>query len=235
MFRLLMWATVMGLLIQMLSTRVGVATGKYLAELCRDEYLNWARLILWFMAEVALIGNDIQEVIGSAIAIHIFTITITRKDEKMVNEAKSSGSALTCAISLSLLSHSVFLFYHKNAPTSITNVLDLSRSFKVLVDVYSESLKTHLNYCRSKIRKVFEWCFYVYQILYFFPHMSVILIVLCARFSSKSYLHVFFLYRYGNMKMAENIDSDEEVEVKKTNVKSTNAKMKKKDLKLVIV
>ncbi|KAJ9186802.1 hypothetical protein P3X46_002335 [Hevea brasiliensis] len=70
---LLMWATLMGLLIQMLSARVGVATGRHLAELCREEYPNWARLILWFMAEVALIGADIQEVIGSAIAIHILS------------------------------------------------------------------------------------------------------------------------------------------------------------------
>ncbi|KAJ4836227.1 Natural resistance-associated macrophage protein 2 [Turnera subulata] len=70
---LLMWATAMGLLIQMLSARVGVATGRHLAELCREEYPNWARLVLWFMAEVALIGADIQEVIGSAIAIQILS------------------------------------------------------------------------------------------------------------------------------------------------------------------
>lgn len=70
---LLMWATVMGLLIQLLSARVGVATGRHLAELCREEYPNWARFVLWFMAEVALIGADIQEVIGSAIAIQILS------------------------------------------------------------------------------------------------------------------------------------------------------------------
>lgn len=70
---LLMWATVMGLLIQMLSARVGVATGRHLAELCREEYPNWARYALWFMAELALIGADIQEVIGSAIAIQILS------------------------------------------------------------------------------------------------------------------------------------------------------------------
>ncbi|ONK75893.1 uncharacterized protein A4U43_C03F21680 [Asparagus officinalis] len=34
---------------------------------------NWARLVLWVMAEVALIGADIQEVIGSAIAIKILS------------------------------------------------------------------------------------------------------------------------------------------------------------------
>ncbi|KAK4748359.1 hypothetical protein SAY87_014945 [Trapa incisa] len=70
---LLAWATVMGLLIQMLSARAGVATGRHLAELCREEYPSWARLVLWFMAELALIGADIQEVIGSAIAIHILS------------------------------------------------------------------------------------------------------------------------------------------------------------------
>ncbi|XP_074296546.1 metal transporter Nramp3.2-like [Silene latifolia] len=70
---LLMWATAMGLLIQLLSARLGVATGRHLAEHCRDEYPNWARLLLWVMAELALIGSDIQEVIGSAIAINILS------------------------------------------------------------------------------------------------------------------------------------------------------------------
>ncbi|KAM7516478.1 hypothetical protein LguiA_006061 [Lonicera macranthoides] len=70
---LLFWATAMGLLVQLLSARLGVATGRHLAELCRDEYPNWARLLLWVMAELALIGADIQEVIGSAIAIKILS------------------------------------------------------------------------------------------------------------------------------------------------------------------
>ncbi|KAL8487623.1 hypothetical protein ACS0TY_024079 [Phlomoides rotata] len=70
---LLMWATAMGLLIQLLSARIGVATGRHLAELCREEYPNWAAILLWVMAELALIGADIQEVIGSAIAIQILS------------------------------------------------------------------------------------------------------------------------------------------------------------------
>lgn len=70
---LLFWATAMGLLIQLLSARLGVVTGRHLAELCRDEYPNWARYLLWVMAELALIGSDIQEVIGSAIAIKILS------------------------------------------------------------------------------------------------------------------------------------------------------------------
>ncbi|XLS92412.1 hypothetical protein HN51_068420, partial [Arachis hypogaea] len=70
---LLMWATLMGLLIQLLSARLGVATGRHLAELCREEYPPWARIVLWLMTELALIGSDIQEVIGSAIAIRILS------------------------------------------------------------------------------------------------------------------------------------------------------------------
>ena len=70
---LLLWATAMGLLVQLLAARLGVATGRHLAELCRDEYPKWARMVLWVMAELALIGADIQEVIGSAIAIKILS------------------------------------------------------------------------------------------------------------------------------------------------------------------
>ncbi|XP_058081799.1 metal transporter Nramp3.1-like [Magnolia sinica] len=70
---LLMWSTIAGLMIQILSARLGVATGRHLAELCREEYPAWARYVLWIMAELALIGADIQEVIGSAIAIKILS------------------------------------------------------------------------------------------------------------------------------------------------------------------
>eukprot|EP00250_Pteridium_aquilinum_P002624 c12846_g1_i1 orf=272-1801(+) len=71
---LLMWATVMGLILQLLSARLGVATGCDLAELCREEYPPWARIVLWLMAEIAIIGADIQEVIGSAIALRILSL-----------------------------------------------------------------------------------------------------------------------------------------------------------------
>nr|ADE77811.1 unknown [Picea sitchensis] len=70
---LLMWATAMGLLIQLLAARLGVATGRHLAELCRLQYPPVPRITLWLMAEIALIGADIQEVIGSAIAIKVLT------------------------------------------------------------------------------------------------------------------------------------------------------------------
>ncbi|KAL9257699.1 Metal transporter Nramp2-like protein [Drosera capensis] len=70
---LLFWATAMGCLIQVTAARVGVVTGKGLAEVCREEYAPWARVVLWGMVEVAVIAADIQEVIGTAIGVQILS------------------------------------------------------------------------------------------------------------------------------------------------------------------
>ena len=50
-----------------------MATGCHLAELCRETYPRPASLTLWVLAEIAICGSDIQEVIGSAIAIQILS------------------------------------------------------------------------------------------------------------------------------------------------------------------
>ncbi|XP_039254784.2 natural resistance-associated macrophage protein 2-like [Styela clava] len=65
---MLLLATVMGLMMQRLAARLGVVTGMHLAEVCNKKYKKIPRLILWVMVEIAIIGSDMQEVIGSAIA-----------------------------------------------------------------------------------------------------------------------------------------------------------------------
>ena len=67
----LLWSTAAGLLLQVFAVRLGVVTGCHLAQLCRQEFPFFTRLILWFMTELAIIGSDIQEVVGSAIAFKI--------------------------------------------------------------------------------------------------------------------------------------------------------------------
>jgi NRAMP (natural resistance-associated macrophage protein)-like metal ion transporter len=69
----LMWATVMGLLVQRLAARLGVVTGQHLAELCHRRYKKAPRILLWIMVEIAIIGSDMQEVIGTAIAFYMLT------------------------------------------------------------------------------------------------------------------------------------------------------------------
>eukprot|EP00798_Chlamydomonas_sp_ICE-L_P032361 gene32361-5052_t len=65
----LLLTTMLGFVVQMQSAKLGVVTGKHLAEHCREQYKPVPRYALWIMAEVAIIGSDIQEVVGSAIAI----------------------------------------------------------------------------------------------------------------------------------------------------------------------
>ncbi|XP_050388350.1 natural resistance-associated macrophage protein 2 [Patella vulgata] len=75
-FRLLwvlMGATILGLLMQRLSARLGVVTGMHLAEVCYRQYPLVPRMILWIMIEIAIIGSDMQEVIGTAIAIYLLS------------------------------------------------------------------------------------------------------------------------------------------------------------------
>ena len=70
---MLFWATIIGLFFQRLSARLGVVTGKHLAQVCYDCYPKVPRLMLWVMVELAIIGSDIQEVIGTAIAIYLLS------------------------------------------------------------------------------------------------------------------------------------------------------------------
>ncbi|XP_067615914.1 protein Malvolio isoform X5 [Eurosta solidaginis] len=69
----LLWATVLGLLMQRLAARLGVVTGLHLAEMCYLQYRKFPRIILWIMIEIAIIGSDMQEVIGTAIAIYLLS------------------------------------------------------------------------------------------------------------------------------------------------------------------
>jgi manganese transport protein len=53
------------------SYATGAASGKDLAQLCRAHYPRWANLILFVLAEIAIVSTDLAEVIGSAIAINL--------------------------------------------------------------------------------------------------------------------------------------------------------------------
>lgn len=67
----LLWSTVLGLILQILAARLGIVTGKHLAQVCRENYSPITAKLLWVMTELAIVGSDIQEVIGSAIAFRI--------------------------------------------------------------------------------------------------------------------------------------------------------------------
>ncbi|XP_053300055.1 natural resistance-associated macrophage protein 2 isoform X1 [Pleuronectes platessa] len=70
----LLLATIIGLLLQRLAARLGVVTGMHLAEVCNRQYPTVPRILLWLMVELAIIGSDMQEVIGCAIALNLLSV-----------------------------------------------------------------------------------------------------------------------------------------------------------------
>jgi len=61
----------MAIVLQSLCTRLGVATGRDLAQACRDSYPRWMSVPLWLSAEIAITATDLAEVIGTAIGLSL--------------------------------------------------------------------------------------------------------------------------------------------------------------------
>jgi manganese transport protein len=72
---LLLWvvltANLMAMLIQYLSAKVGIATGKNLPELCREHFPRRASVGLWIQAELIAMATDLAEFVGAAIALNL--------------------------------------------------------------------------------------------------------------------------------------------------------------------
>jgi manganese transport protein len=71
-------SNLMAILLQALSARLGIATGRDLAQACREAYPRPVAIVLWVVCEIAIIACDLAEVIGTAIALKLlFGIPLT--------------------------------------------------------------------------------------------------------------------------------------------------------------
>src|SRR5260370_2813510 len=72
---LLLWVLLlsnfMALLLQTLSSRLGIVTGRDLAQACRENYPRPAAVALWIICEIAIAACDLAEVIGTIIALKL--------------------------------------------------------------------------------------------------------------------------------------------------------------------
>ena len=64
-------SNVMAVILQALSARLGIATGRDLASACRDAYSPAVSFMLWILCEIAIIACDLAEVIGTAIGLNL--------------------------------------------------------------------------------------------------------------------------------------------------------------------
>jgi manganese transport protein len=67
----LVMSNLMAVLLQSLSARLGIVTGRDLAQSCRDHYGKRVTFVLWILCEVAIAACDLAEVLGTAIALNL--------------------------------------------------------------------------------------------------------------------------------------------------------------------
>jgi len=103
-------SNLMAVLLQGLSSKLGIVTGRDLAQACRDHYSPRVAFALWILCELAIAACDLAEVIGSAIALNLlfgiplpWGIAITALDVLIVLYLQHKGFRLLEALVIALV------------------------------------------------------------------------------------------------------------------------------------
>lgn len=91
-------SSLMAILLQALCARIGIATGRDLAQLCRDRFPKVVSYPLWLFAEAAICATDLAELIGTAIALELlfgipllFGVVLTALDAFLILWLQNKG------------------------------------------------------------------------------------------------------------------------------------------------
>src|SRR5262245_7509756 len=112
-------SNLMAVLLQGLASKLGIVTGRDLAQACRDHYSKPAAIAQWVLCEIAIAACDLAEVIGSAIALNLlfhipltWGILITAGDVMLVLLLQHRGYRLLEAVVVTLIATigAAFLF-----------------------------------------------------------------------------------------------------------------------------
>jgi manganese transport protein len=103
-------ASLMAIFMQVISARLGVVTGRDLAQCCRDWYPGWTRWPNWLLSELAVGACDLAEVLGSAVALNLlfhiplfWAVVITGLDVLLLLTLQNFGMRAIEAIVLVLI------------------------------------------------------------------------------------------------------------------------------------
>ena len=103
-------SNIMAIILQALCARLAIATGRDLAQACRDAFPRWVSWPLWLFAELAICATDLAEVIGTAIALNLLFkipleigVLITALDVFLVLWLQNKGFRWIEAIIIALL------------------------------------------------------------------------------------------------------------------------------------
>ncbi len=103
-------SNLMAILLQSLTARLGIATGRDLAQACRDHYGRRTNIGLWLLCELAIAACDLAEIIGAAIALQLlfgmpmlYGVLLTSLDVILVLMLQNKGFRYIEALVISLL------------------------------------------------------------------------------------------------------------------------------------
>jgi manganese transport protein len=103
-------SSLMAMFLQALSAKLGIATGRDLAQACRDHYSRRTSLVLWVLCEIAIAACDLAEVLGSAVALKLLFglpllagVLITALDVLIVLALQGRGFRLIEAFVVTLI------------------------------------------------------------------------------------------------------------------------------------
>jgi manganese transport protein len=103
-------SNLMAVLLQGLSSKLGIVTGRDLAQACRDHYNKPVSVALWLMCEIAIAACDLAEVIGSAIALNLlfgiplpYGVAITACDVLLLLYLQNKGVRVLEALVITLV------------------------------------------------------------------------------------------------------------------------------------
>jgi manganese transport protein len=103
-------SNLMAILLQGLASKLGIVTGRDLAQACRDHYSRPVSFLLWIGCEIAIAACDLAEVIGTAIALNLifhipiaYGVVITSLDVLLVLYLQNKGFRLLEALVIALI------------------------------------------------------------------------------------------------------------------------------------
>ena len=106
----IMLSNFMAILLQALAIKLGVVTGRDLAQACREHFSRPVSLMLWVLAEIAIAACDLAEVIGSAIALNLLFhiplllgVCLTALDVLLILVLQSKGFRFIEALVVALI------------------------------------------------------------------------------------------------------------------------------------
>jgi manganese transport protein len=143
-------SNLMAVLLQGLASKLGIVTGRDLAQACRDHYSTPVVWMLWLLCEIAIAACDLAEVIGSAIALNLLFgialpvgVAITALDVLLLLYLQNKGVRVLEALVITLVA-TVGICFAFELLLARPDLGDVARGFLPTTDIVSDREKLYI-------------------------------------------------------------------------------------------